>query len=104
MSTNDYQKRKEKLFFDRLYKKLGISVVLVDRLEDIMGRSRLVCNLGIADFFTLPDSNDVWRKKCGDKTYYVKDGKRTAGYDCESLYDSEKKIWLPGNMRVDLVD
>ena len=69
-----------------------------------MAKSRLVCNLGMADFFTLPDDPDVWRKNGGDKIYYVKDGKRTAGYDCESLYDSEKKIWLPGNKRVDLVD
>ena len=69
-----------------------------------MGRSRLVCNLGMADFFILPDSEDVWRKKGGEKTYYVKDGRRIAGYDCVSLYDSDKKIWLPANDRVDLVD
>ena len=69
-----------------------------------MSRSRLVCNLGMADFFTLPDSDEVWRKKGGEKTYLVKDGKRIAGYDCESLYDSSKKIWLPANERVDLVD
>ena len=68
-----------------------------------MARSRLVCNLGLADFFTLNDG-EVYRKKGGDKTYYVKDGKRIAGYDCESLYDSDKKIWLPANERVDLVD
>ena len=68
-----------------------------------MSRSRLVCNLGMADFFTL-DDGEVYRKKCGDKTYYIKDGKRIAGYDCESLYDSDKKIWLPANERVDLVD
>lgn len=69
-----------------------------------MARSRLVCNLGLADFFTLPDSGEIWRKKGGDKTYYVKDGKRVAGYDCESLYDSDKHIWLPANKRVDLID
>ena len=68
-----------------------------------MSRSRLVCNLGMADFFTL-DDGEVYRKKGGDKTYYIKDGKRIAGYDCESLYDSDKKIWLPANERVDLVD
>ena len=68
-----------------------------------MSRSRLVCNLGLADFFTLGDG-EVYRKKGGDKTYYVKDGKRVAGYDCVSLYDSDKKIWLPANDRVDLVD
>ena len=68
-----------------------------------MARTRLVCNLGMADFFTL-DDGEVYRKKGGDKTYYIKDGKRIAGYDCESLYDSDKKIWLPANTRVDMVD
>jgi len=68
-----------------------------------MAKSRLVCNLGMADFFTL-DDGEVYRKKGGDNVYYVKDGKRVAGYDCESLYDSEKKIWLPANTRVDMVD
>ena len=68
-----------------------------------MSKSKLVCNLGMADFFTL-DDGEVYRKKGGDKTYYIKDGKRIAGYDCESLYDSDKKIWLPANERVDLVD
>jgi len=69
-----------------------------------MGRTRLVCNLGMADFFTLPGSGEVWRKKGGDKVYNIKDGKRTAGYDCESLYDGDQKIWLPGNERVELID
>ena len=69
-----------------------------------MSRSRLVCNLGLSDFFTLPDSGNVWRKKGGDKTYLYKDGKQTAGYVCENLYDSDEKIWLPANERVDLVD
>ena len=68
-----------------------------------MSKSKLVCNLGMADFFTL-DDGEVYRKKGGDKTYYIKDGKRIAGYDCESLYDSDKKIWLPANTRVDMVD
>ena len=71
-----------------------------------MARSRLVCNLGLADFFTIPESDEVWRKKGGDKTYIVRasDGKRIAGYDCESLYDSEQRIWLPANTRVDMVE
>jgi len=69
-----------------------------------MSRSKLVCNLGLADFFTLPDSDEVWRKKGGEPTYYIKDGKRIKGYDCESLYDNQKKIWLKANDRVDLVD
>ena len=69
-----------------------------------MARTKLVCNLGMADFFTLPDSNEVWRKKGGDPSYWVKDGKRTKGYDCESLYDGTQKIWLPASQRVDLMD
>ena len=68
-----------------------------------MSRSRLVCNLGMADFFTLNDG-EVYRKKGGEKVYLVKDGKRIAGYVCESLHDSSKKIWLRTNDRVDLVD
>ena len=69
-----------------------------------MGRSRLVCNLGMADFFTLPDSGEIWRKKGGDKIYQTVNDKSTAGYMCESLYDGKQKIWLPANQRVDLVD
>lgn len=69
-----------------------------------MSRSKLVCNLGLDDFFTLPDSAEVWHKKGGDAVWYVKDGKRVKGYDCESLYDNDQKIWLPANERVDLVD
>ena len=69
-----------------------------------MSKSKLVCNLSLADFFTLPDSDEVWRKKGGDPVWYVKDGKRRKGYDCESLYDASKKRWLPSNQRVDLVE
>ena len=69
-----------------------------------MGKTRLVCNLGMADFFTLPDSGEVWRRKGGDPVWYVKDGKRIKGYDCEDLYDGTQKVWLPANQRVDLVD
>jgi hypothetical protein len=58
----------------------------------------------MADFFTLPDSSDVWRKKGGEPTYLVKDGKRMKGYDCENLYDANEKIWLPASQRVDLLD
>ena len=39
-----------------------------------------------------------------EPSYWVKDGKRTKGYDCESLYDSMQKIWLPASQRVDLVE
>lgn len=69
-----------------------------------MAKSKLVCNLGLADFFTLPGSGEIWRKKGGDKVSLMEDGKRVAGYECESLYDAEKKVILKGNDRVDLVD
>lgn len=69
-----------------------------------MSRTKLVCNLNMADFFTLPDSGEVWRRKGGEPSYWLKDGKRTKGYDCVSLYDSSQKIWLPSSQRVDLVD
>ena len=73
-----------------------------------MAKSRLVCNLGMADFFTLPDSGEVWRK-CGTEPIYVVDAsgdyvKRRKEYECESLYDNTQHIRLPGNQRVDLVD
>ena len=73
-----------------------------------MARTKLVCNLGMADFFTLPDSNEVWRKKGGDPIFIVDASgdyvKRYKAYECESLYDPEQKIRLPGNQRVDLVE
>ena len=69
-----------------------------------MARDKLVCNLRWTDLFILPDSDLVWRKKDGNKTYQVKDGKRTAGYNCESLYFPEYKIWLPASQRVTLID
>ena len=69
-----------------------------------MSRTKLVCNLGLADFFTLPDSGEIWRKKGGEPSWLVANGKRTKGYDCEALYDAEKKVWLPANQRVQLVD
>ena len=69
-----------------------------------MARSKLVCTLGMADFFTLPDSGEIWRKKGGDKVFIMEDGKRIAAYECESLYDAEKRVVLKGNDRVDLVD
>lgn len=69
-----------------------------------MARTRLVCNLGMEDFFTLPDSGEVWRKKGGDKVFLMEDGKRVAAYECESLYDMEKKVVLKGNDRVELID
>ena len=73
-----------------------------------MSKSRLVCNLGMADFFTLPYDSDVWRKK-GTEPIFVVDAsgdyvKRYKMYECESLYDSNKQIRLKANDRVDLVD
>ena len=73
-----------------------------------MARSRLICNIGLADFFTLPDDGDVWRKK-GNEPVYVVDAsgdyvKRYKMYECESLYDSSKQIKLPANTRVNLID
>ena len=71
-------------------------------------KSKLVCNLGMADFFTLPGSAEVWRKKGGDPVYVVDASgdyvKRYKAYDCESLYDREQTVRLPGNQRVELVD
>ena len=70
-----------------------------------MARSRLVCNLGMADFFTLPDSGEIWRKRGVDPVYVDVTGKkRQKMYECESLYDGEQRIRLPGTQRVDLVD
>ena len=73
-----------------------------------MSRSKLVCNIGLAELFTLPDSDEVWRKK-GNEPIHIVDAsgdytKRYKVYECESLYDSEKKIRLKSNDRVDLVD
>ena len=73
-----------------------------------MGRSKLVCNLGMADFFTLPDSGEVWRKKGNEPTFVVDASgdyvKRYKVYECESLYDSSQTVKLKSNDRVELVD
>ena len=73
-----------------------------------MGKSRLVCNLGMADFFTLPDSAEVWRKKRTEPIRIVDASgdyvKRYKAYECESMYDSSQTVRLSGNQRVDLVD
>lgn len=69
-----------------------------------MSKSRLVCNLGMDDFFTLPDSGEIWRRTGLNASFLVKDGKNTKGYTCVSLFDGEKKTWLPANQRVDLVE
>ena len=73
-----------------------------------MSKSKLVCNLGLADFFTLPDSPEVWRK-CGGEPIFIVDAsgdyvKRYKGYKCKSLYDDKIEVTLPANQRVELVD
>ena len=72
-----------------------------------MARSKLVCNLNLDDFFTLPDSGEVWRKT--DERIWVTDVsgdtlKRYQAYKCVSLYDNTKEVALKGTQRVDLVD
>ena len=69
-----------------------------------MARQRLVCNLGMADFFTLPDNGEVWRRMGGDKVFREVNGKKKAGYMCASLYEAGREIWLPADLRVDLMD
>ena len=73
-----------------------------------MGRSKLVCNLGMADFFTLPGSGEVWRRKGGDPIWVMDASgdyvRRYKAYECESLYDSEKTTRLKANDRVELID
>lgn len=69
-----------------------------------MAKSKLVCNLNMDDFFSLPDSSDVWRRKGQEKIWINDDGKRYQGYECISLYDNDRWIVLKGNERVDLVD
>ena len=69
-----------------------------------MARTRLVCNLGMADFFTLPDSGEIWRRTGKNASFMVKDGKSTKAYICVSLYDNDKECLLPAGQRVDLAD
>ena len=70
-----------------------------------MSKSRLVCNMGMDDFFMLPDSGEIWRKKGGEeKVFLVEGGKRVTAYECVSLYDADKKVILRGGDRVELVD
>ena len=72
-----------------------------------MARTKLVCNLGMADFFTL-DDGDVYRKKGGEPINIVDASgdyvKRYKAYECVSLYDSSKTVRLKANDRVELVD
>lgn len=72
-----------------------------------MSKSKLVCNLSLDDFFTLPDSSETWRR-CGSEPCWAVDtnhnNRRTKGYDCVTLSDANKKTWLPASQRVELVD
>ena len=71
-----------------------------------MAKTKLVCNLGMADFFTLPDSGEVWRRRFGEnaKTTREIEGRKVTGYECESLYDNTLKCWLPADERVEIAD
>ena len=71
-------------------------------------RTKLVCNLNMDDFFTLPDNGEAWRRK-GTDYIYITDAtgehvKRYKAYECVSLYDSSQEITLKGTDRVQLVD
>ena len=73
-----------------------------------MSKTKLVCNLNMDDFFTLPDSSEIWRRK-GTDYIYITDATRDhvnryKGYECVSLYDSSQEITLKGTDRVQLVD
>lgn len=69
-----------------------------------MSKSRLVCNLGMADFFTLPGSGEVWRIRGGGKVKRDVGGKMMTGYECVSMFDSDEKRFLRGTERVELLD
>ena len=60
-------------------------------------RTKLVCNLGLADFFTYPGEEGTWRRtptttKLSGKKYYT----------CRQLENYKKMLVLPGNERVEL--
>lgn len=73
-----------------------------------MAKSKLVCNLRMDDFFMLPDSSEVWRRKGPDAVYVVDASgdyvKRYKAYECVSVYDADKRTRLKGSERVTLVD
>ena len=69
-----------------------------------MKKTKLVCNLNMGDFFTIPDDSNVWRRKNTEKIWVNDDGKRYQGYECISIYDNNLWIVLKGSERVDLVD
>ena len=73
-----------------------------------MCKSKLICNLNLDDFFTLPDSDEVWRRKSRESIYIVdctgNNPRRRKAYECVSLHDDNKVINLNGSERVMLVD
>ena len=69
-----------------------------------MAKSRLVCNLGTDDLFTLPESEEIWRKKCKADVGILENGRCVTAYVCENMGDTRKKVILKGSKRVDLVE
>lgn len=60
-------------------------------------RTKLVCNLGLDEFFTYPDEEGTWRRttqttKLSGKKYYI----------CRQLEDYNKMLVLLGTDRVEL--
>ncbi len=60
-------------------------------------RTKLVCNLSLDDFFTYPDTDGTWRRT--NNTHIV--GKKY--YECRQLENSERKMLLQANERVELI-
>lgn len=69
-----------------------------------MAKSKLVCNLRMDDFFMLPDSPEVWRKKGKEAVWVVDDHGKWRGYECVSVYDPDLVTTLPAGIRVMLQD
>ena len=60
-------------------------------------RTKMVCNLGLAEFFTYPDEEGTWRRtpqttKLSGKKYYI----------CKQLENYDKTLVLLGTDRVEL--
>ena len=69
-----------------------------------MAKSKLVCNLRMDDFFVIPDSAEVWRRKGGGFVWVVDDHGKWKGYECVSVYDPDLVTTLPASERVTLQD
>ena len=61
-------------------------------------RTKLVCNLSMADFFTYPHSEGTWRKTPQTETIR---GKKF--YLCRQLENNDMKLLIQGSERVELV-